>query len=119
MFSGSDTVIVSVVDAVRTLPSVTGAAVVQGVPMGAGGFFGSGVIEGHVPPPGAEAPIYRLRVVSPGCLDTMRIPVVAGREFEVRDEVGERGIVAACVAAGYLPARRAARIDPMTTLRAE
>ena len=40
-----------VVDAVRSLPSVTGAAVVQGVPMGAGGFFGSGVIEGHVPPP--------------------------------------------------------------------
>ena len=28
-------------------------------------------------------------------------------------------IVVACIAAGYLPARRAARIDPMTTLRAE
>ena len=80
-----------VVDAVRSLPSVTGAAVVQGVPMGAGGFFGSGVIEGYVPPAGAEAPIYRLRVVSPGYLETMGIPVVAGREFEARDEVGERG----------------------------
>ena len=28
-------------------------------------------------------------------------------------------IVAACMAAGYLPARRAARLDPMTTPRAE
>ena len=80
-----------VVDAVRSLPSVTGAAVVQGVPMGAGGFFGSGVIEGYAPPAGAEEPLYRLRVVSPGYLDTMAIPLVGGREFEARDEVGERG----------------------------
>ncbi|MDE0179544.1 MAG: ABC transporter permease [Gammaproteobacteria bacterium] len=80
-----------VIDAVRSLPSITGAAVVQGVPMSAGGFFGSGVIEGYVPPPGTEAPIYRLRVVSPGYLDTMQIPIVSGREFEPRDEVGERG----------------------------
>ena len=79
------------IDAVRSLPSVTGAAVVQGLPMGAGGFFGSGTIEGYVPPSGAEDPIYRLRVVSPGYLGTMRIPIVAGREFEPRDEVGERG----------------------------
>ena len=80
-----------VIDAVRSLPSVTGAAVVQGVPMSAGGFFGSGTIEGYVPPAGAEEPIYRLRVVSPGYFETMQIPIVAGREFEPRDEVGERG----------------------------
>ena len=80
-----------VIDAVRSLPSVNGAAVVQGVPMAAGGFFGSGTIEGYVPPAGAEEPVYRLRVVSPGYLETMEIPIVAGREFETRDEVGERG----------------------------
>ena len=80
-----------VIEAVRSLPSVTVAAVVQGVPMGAGGFFGSGRVEGYAPPAGAEEPVYRLRVVSPGYLETMEIPLVAGREFEARDEVGERG----------------------------
>ena len=80
-----------VIDAVRSLPSVIDAAVVQGVPMGAGGFFGSGAIEGYVPPADTEEPIYRLRVVSPGYLETMQIPLVAGREFAARDEVGERG----------------------------
>ena len=78
-------------EAVRSLPTVTDAAVIQGVPMSAGGFFGSGTIEGYVPPPDAEDPSYRLRVVSPSYLDTMQVPVVAGREFEARDEVGERG----------------------------
>ncbi len=79
------------IDAVRSLPSVTSAAVVQGVPMGAGGFVGTGAVEGYVPPVGTGKPVYRLRVVSPGYLETMRIPIVAGREFEARDEVGERG----------------------------
>ena len=80
-----------VIETVRSLPSLTGAALVQGVPMGAGGFFGSGAIEGYVPAADEEEPIYRLRVVSPGYLETMQIPLVAGREFEARDEVGERG----------------------------
>ena len=80
-----------VMDAVRSLPSVTEAAVVQGIPMGDGGFFGNRPIEGYVTPPGAEDPVYRLRVVSPAYFKTMQIPIIAGREFEARDEVGERG----------------------------
>ena len=80
-----------VINAVRSLPAVTHAAVVQGVPMSAGGFFGSAAIEGYVPPADAQEPIYRIRVVSPGYLETMQIPIVAGRGFEARDEVGERG----------------------------
>ena len=40
--------------------------------------------------------------------------------FDVATWVGAGLVIlAACVTAGYLPARRAARIDPMTTLRAE
>ena len=80
-----------VINAVRSLRGVTHAAVVQGVPMSAGGFFGSAAIEDYVPPADAQEPIYRIRVVSPGYLETMQIPIVAGRGFEARDEVGQRG----------------------------
>ena len=80
-----------VINAVRSLPAVTDAAVVQGVPMSAGGFFGSAAIEGYLPPADAEEPIYRIRVVSPRYFETMQIPIVAGRGFEARDGVGQRG----------------------------
>ena len=97
-----------VMDAVRSLPSVIDAAVVQGIPMGDGGFFGNRPIEGHVTPPGAEDPVYRLRVVSPSYFETMQIPILSGREFEARDEVGERGfnrtiLVSASFARRYWP----------------
>jgi putative ABC transport system permease protein len=80
-----------VIDAVRSLPSVSDAAVVQGVPMREGSFIGSYGIEGYVPATSAEEPIYRLRVVSPGYFATMEIPIVAGRDLEARDEEGDRG----------------------------
>ena len=57
-----------VVDAAESLPSISSAAVVQGVPMRAGSFYsdGWGTIEGYVPAD-IEDQIFRLRVVSPGC----------------------------------------------------
>ena len=80
-----------VIDAVRSLPTVSDAAVVQGVPMGEGSFYGSGVPEGYVPATEGERAIYRLRVVSPGYVETLQIPLIAGRTFERRDEEGQRG----------------------------
>lgn len=80
-----------VIDAVRSLPSVSQVAVVQGLPMGDGSFYDSGEVEGYVPPTPAEAPVWRLRVVSPDYFDVMQIPVVAGRTLESRDGRGEIG----------------------------
>ena len=80
-----------VIDAVRSLPSVANAAVVQGLPMSAGGFYDSGEVEAYFPPTPAEAPVWRLRVVSPEYFSVMQIPVVSGRTFELRDGDGEIG----------------------------
>ena len=80
-----------VIAAVRALPSVTNAAVVQGLPMSAGGFYDSGEVEGYLPPTPAEAPVWRLRVVSPEYFSVMQIPVVSGRTFGPRDGDGEIG----------------------------
>jgi putative ABC transport system permease protein len=80
-----------VIDAVRSLPAVRDAAVIQGVPMHEGSFYGSGTIEGYMPASSAEEPIWRIRVVSPSYWDVMQIPIIAGRKLEARDEEGERG----------------------------
>ena len=80
-----------IIDAVRSLPSVLDAAVIQGVPMREGSFYGSGIIEGYAPTSDAEEPIWRIRVVSPGYWDVMQIPIISGRKLEARDEEGERG----------------------------
>jgi putative ABC transport system permease protein len=80
-----------VIESVGSLPSVTGATVIQGLPMRAGSFYGSGDIEGFSPRSDADKPVWRLRVIGPGYFDVMRIPIVQGRGFEARDEEGEVG----------------------------
>jgi putative ABC transport system permease protein len=79
-----------VIDAVKALPGVTGAAVAQGVPMKPGTFWGSFEVDGH-PTRRDEKPEARIRVVNPGYFRVMKIPLVSGREFEARDEVGNVG----------------------------
>ena len=66
-----------------------------------------------------EDPVYRLRVVSPSYFETMQIPILSGREFEARDEVGERGfnrtiLVSASFARRYWPGQNplGRRISP-------
>jgi putative ABC transport system permease protein len=80
-----------VIEAVRSLPSVRDAAVIQGVPMREGSFYHSGTVEGYVPASEAEEPIWRIRVVSPSYWDVMQIPIIAGRKLDARDEEGDLG----------------------------
>jgi predicted permease len=100
-----------VIEAVRSLSSISDAAVVHGVPMVAGDFsVGRGTIEGYVPANDTEKLTYTVRVVSPGYFATMQIPIVAGRSFEARDEEGARGaprsiLVSESFAKRYWPGR--------------
>ena len=80
-----------VIESVRSLPSVSGATVIQGLPMRSGSFYDTGEVERFVPASEAEIPVWRIRVVSPGYFDVMRIPLVTGRALDARDDDGKVG----------------------------
>ena len=75
-------------EALQTVPGVIRVGVSSGVPFGAGNYTTSPV---SVPgtsllPPGASVPI-DWRTVSPGYFETMRIPLLRGRDFSDSDTV--------------------------------
>jgi len=79
-----------VIRSMETMPEVRGAAVIQGVPMRAGSFYGSFSIEGKPDAP-VDRPSARLRVVSPEYFRLMKIPILSGRGYDEHDEVGRVG----------------------------
>ncbi len=79
-----------VIHSIEDLPGVRGAAAVGGVPMRPGSFFGSFSIPGRTDTP-VGRPSARLRVVSPEYFRLMKIPVLSGRAYDERDEVGAVG----------------------------
>jgi len=81
-----------VIESVKAMAQVRNAAVIQGVPMRSGSFQSTLEIEGKPAPPPAERPVTRIRVVSPGYFQVMKIPILSGREFNERDELGKIGI---------------------------
>ena len=101
-----------VVNSVKTNPLVSGAAVVQGVPMRPGGFWSPFTVEGAPPPEPGNVPVARHRVVSSDYFSVMRIPRLEGRDFDDRDGIGELGypkfvIVNHTLAARYWPGQSA------------
>ena len=76
-----------VVHSIEAMPEIRDAAVIQGVPMRSGSFYGSFSVEGRPVSP-VDQPSARLRVVSPGYFRVMKIPILAGRDYDEHDEVG-------------------------------
>jgi predicted permease len=75
----------SLLDRLRAIPSVDDAAYLF-IPLLSGGAWGMGLtVEGYQPPPGEGAGSL-INAVSPGFFKAMGIPVVAGREFDERDD---------------------------------
>jgi len=76
-----------IAEAARQIPGVEAAGMTSQVPMGAGGN-GNGLLpEGKTPEPG-NIILSRLRIVTPGYIEAMRIPVVRGRSIRDGDRKG-------------------------------
>lgn len=76
----------------RALPGVTAAAAANSPPMYGESTSGDFTIEGRPEFPAASAPLAMYRIVSPGYLRTMGIPVRAGREFTEADRADSRPV---------------------------
>ena len=68
------------------LPGVTGVSYDDSVPLGFhGGNWENLDVEGYVPGPNENMKIYR-DLISPGYFDSMKIPLVEGRDFDLHDD---------------------------------
>jgi predicted permease len=82
----------SMLERVRALPGVAGASLTGELPLGLGASRRGVTIEGYTPQPGESTEIHSSSV-SPGYIETLRIPVLRGRSFNEDDRVGSPGVV--------------------------
>jgi putative ABC transport system permease protein len=81
----------SVVDRVASMPGIRGAAVTDTLPLSGNDNRAGAQVEGYDPRPG-EPIRMNPRLVTPGYLETMGIPVRAGRMFSASDAASERHV---------------------------
>jgi putative ABC transport system permease protein len=82
-----------VLSQLRSLPGVTSAGLIDDLPLNGGGSHQPVAIEGRPALAMSEQPEVDTRVISPGYLATMRIPVHRGREFADADSADRSGVV--------------------------
>jgi putative ABC transport system permease protein len=83
----------TVLDRLRALPGVASASAINHLPL-AGDIWGFPFqVEGRTRPAPGETPSAAARVVFPGYFATMGLPLVRGRDFDFRDELGAPGVV--------------------------
>jgi predicted permease len=69
----------------RPLPGVTAAGAISWTPLGSGGSAtGFRILSREAPAPGQE-PTADVRIVTPGLFETLRIPLLGGRDFDASD----------------------------------
>jgi putative ABC transport system permease protein len=81
-----------VLQRVRALPGVENAGLIDGLPF-RGGSNVPFVIEGRPAPLFAQQPVVPERVISPGYLHTMGIPLLRGREIDASDTAARPHVV--------------------------
>ena len=80
-----------VLQQVRALPGVDSAGVIDSLPLGDGGSHQPFSIEGRPVLPMSEQPEVDVRLISPGYLRAMRVPVIRGRDLRDADAAGRPG----------------------------
>lgn len=78
---------------VRATPGVESAGVIDDLPMGDGGSHQPVAIEGQPVVPMADQPEVDVRLISPGYLSTMRVPLLSGRDLTDGDVAGRNPAV--------------------------
>jgi putative ABC transport system permease protein len=84
---------INALERVRAVPGVVAASYINHIPLG-GDIWGEPFhVEGKPVPRPGEARTAAYRVVSPGYFETMRLPVLRGRDFTAADRSGAPGVV--------------------------
>jgi hypothetical protein len=78
---------------VRSLPDVQVATIADRAPGGGGLMLGGVSVPGVPPPPGMRFFYPNWMLVDAGYFDTLRIPMLEGRDFSVSDAGGERVVI--------------------------
>ena len=74
-----------VLENVRTLPSVVAAGIIDDVPLGDGGSHQPIAAEGYPTLPMSEQPEVDVRAISAGYVNSLRIPLLSGRDLNSSD----------------------------------
>ncbi|HMD08899.1 MAG TPA: ABC transporter permease [Candidatus Acidoferrum sp.] len=82
-----------VLQQVRATPGVESAGVIDDLPMGDGGSHQPVAIEGQPVVPMADQPEVDVRLISPGYLSSMRVPLLSGRDLTDGDVAGRNPAV--------------------------
>jgi putative ABC transport system permease protein len=83
----------SLIERVRRLPGVESVSLINHLPI-AGDVWGLPYrVEGQQRPRDGEAPTATYRVVAPGYFETMRLPIVRGRDVNATDRLGANDVI--------------------------
>jgi predicted permease len=94
-----------VLQRVRTLPGVESAGIIDDIPLNQNGSHQPIAIEGRPVVAMSEQPEVDVRLISPGYMGAMRIPIVRGRDFGDADVAGRPGaiLISASMAQHFWP----------------
>ena len=82
----------AVLPAIAQLPGVRAVGATSVMPFGGGWTTGSFNVEGYQPPPDGNGPWGDIRIISPGFLETLKVPVLAGHVFTEQEARNPRPV---------------------------